>query len=140
MATPSNSSATYNVYTAESLGSINHIKIFVETHETGPNTGRTYEVTGTVVKGGGGQKYEEDHAASDPAVRPEHVPGTKLKIGTVKDIDLERFSEVCRSIPAPEPQLNLNGSRIDPSKPVRRCTEWTREAVAALIESGVVLP
>ncbi|OQN99781.1 hypothetical protein B0A48_14551 [Cryoendolithus antarcticus] len=134
------STTTYNVYTVESLGSINHIKLFVETHESGPGTGRTYEVIGTVVKGGGGQKYEEDHAASDPANRLEYVPGTKLKIGTVKESDLERFSEVCRRIPVPEPQLNLNGSRMNPSKPIRRCTELTREAVAALIGSEVVLP
>nr|OQO19661.1 hypothetical protein B0A51_10970 [Rachicladosporium sp. CCFEE 5018] len=141
MATPATLSTFFSVYTAESLGStINHIKIFIETHENGTGSGRTYEVTGTIVKGGGGQKYEEDHAAADPANRPEHVAGTKLKVGLVREVDLEQFSEVCRSVPTPEPQLNLNGSRMDPSKPVRRCTEWTREAVKALIKSGILLP
>ncbi|OQO11306.1 hypothetical protein B0A48_05562 [Cryoendolithus antarcticus] len=41
MATLIIATTAYNVYTAESLGIINHIMIFIETHETGPSTGRT---------------------------------------------------------------------------------------------------
>ncbi|KAK6429156.1 hypothetical protein LTR95_014696 [Oleoguttula sp. CCFEE 5521] len=85
MATVSISPTTYDVYTAESLGVINHIKIFIETHKTGPNTGCTYEVTGTIVKGGGRQKYEEDHAASDPANRLDQEVRSRAVLGIMPE-------------------------------------------------------
>lgn len=84
-------------------------------------------------------KYEEK-TAQNPVNSDSCVPGTKTKIGTVKASDLHRFRDTCQSIPVPGPQLNLNGSRMDKSRPLRRCTEWTEEAVAALIGAGILQP
>jgi hypothetical protein len=32
----------------------------------------------------------------------------------------------------------LNGRRLDPSKPLRRCGEWVQEVVAKALAEGVV--
>lgn len=128
---------SYNVYTAENFGNINHIGIFVETGENGHTTGRKFHVIGSIITAGPGMQYEEKES-NDPVSSASYVPGTKQLVGTVDRHDMPRFRAVCQSIPVPGPQLNLNGSRIDRSKPVRRCTEWTAEAVDALRRQGVL--
>jgi hypothetical protein len=107
--------------------------------EDGVKTGRVFHVTGNVVIMGQGMKYEEKQA-HDPEVSLSYAKDTKKKVGTVKTSELDRFRAVCKSIPVPGPQLRLNGKRIDPSKPLRRCIEWTAEAVEALLEDGVMQP
>jgi hypothetical protein len=156
------SSQYYNVYTPQFHGIINHIGVFVETEEDGPKTGRMFEVTGNIVIRGGGMQYE-DTKSGNPEDDVAFVEGTKKKVGTIKTSDFARLREICQSLPVPGkynplqtrpsqakkctmllilklsgPQLNLNGSRIDPSKPVRRCTQWTAEAVEALTEAGIL--
>ena len=135
----SSTSSTYDVYTAEYAGTPNHIGIFVETLEDGDKSGRVFHVIGNVVIKGTGMKYDEKKA-KDPEVSLSYAKDTKTKIGTVKASELDRFRDVCKSIPVPGPQLKLNGKRVDASKPLRRCIEWTAEAVEALLEDGVLHP
>jgi hypothetical protein len=137
--TEHSSSQYYDVYTPEFYGVINHIGDFVETEEDGPKTGRMFEVTGNTVIRGGGMQYE-DTKSDNPEEGALFAEGLKKKVGIVKASDLARLREICQSIPVPGEQLKLNGSRIDSSKPVRRCTQWTAEAVDALLEAGVLLP
>lgn len=125
----------YKVYTPEFYGIPNHIGVFVETEEDGPKTGRMFEVTGNVVIRGGGMQYE-DTKSDNPEENADFALGTKKKVGTIKTSDLARLRAICESIPVPGPQLNLNGSRIDTTKPLRRCIQWTAEAVEALLEAG----
>ena len=103
----------------------------------------------------------EDTKSGNPEDDVAFVEGTKKKVGTIKTSDFARLREICQSLPVlvntilskpnqakkctmllilklSGPQLNLNGSRIDPSKPVRRCTQWTAEAVEALTEAGIL--
>jgi hypothetical protein len=133
----SSPSSTYGVYTAEYAGSPNHIAIFVETLEDGEKSGRLFHVTGNVVIKGHGMKYQEKKS-NNPEASLSYAVDTKIKIGTVKTSELDRFRDVCKGIPVPGPQLKLGGKRIDPSIPLLRCIEWTAEAVEALLEDGVV--
>jgi hypothetical protein len=137
--TEHSSSPYYNVYTPQFYGIINHIGVFVETEEDGPKTGRMFEVTGNIVIRGGGMQYA-DTKSGNPEEDVAFALGTKEKVGIVKKSDLARLKATCQSIPVPGEQLNLNSSRIDTSKPVRRCTQWTAEAVEALREAGILLP
>lgn len=125
-----------NVYTAEYIGVPNHIGVFLETEDAGPRSGILFNVVGTVVIGQG-QTYEEE-TTPDPADAPNYVQDSKKFIGTIDKGDIDRFRTICKSIPVPGPQLKLNGTRIDPTKPLRRCMEWTAEAIEALFEDGVL--
>lgn len=80
----------------------------------------------------------EDTKSAKPEEDSAFVEGTKKKVGSIKKSDFARLREICQSIPVPGEQLNLNSSRIDTSKPVRRCTQWTAEAVEALLEAGIL--
>lgn len=104
---------SYKVYTAEYLGSPNHVGIFVEL-ESG-SSGLVFHVVGNILNG---MTYEKK-----PARRPDdsatYVPGSKVLIGTIETTDLERFESACKSVPVPGAQLYLNGRPKDPSKPIR---------------------
>jgi hypothetical protein len=145
----------HKVYLTESIGGgeRNHIALFIATGagagaaaaptETNSYTsenpsGIIYNVIGTIVIGAG-QIYEV-RETTNPQLALEHIPGTYRCIGQVRHEDLDRFAAICESIPVPGPQLNLRGKPLDPTKPVRRCTEWTMEAVEALKEAGILAP
>jgi hypothetical protein len=98
-----------------------------------------FEVTGNIMIRGGGMQYE-DTKSGNPGEDVAFAPGTKKKVGIVKESDLARLRGICQSIPVPGEQLNLNSSRIDTSKPVRCSTQWTAEAVEALREAEILLP
>ncbi|KAF1817783.1 uncharacterized protein K489DRAFT_167980 [Dissoconium aciculare CBS 342.82] len=146
-------SSTHKVYLTESIGGgeFNHIALFIATGagagagpiENNSNTsekpsGILYNVIGTIVIGAG-QTYEV-RETTNPQLAIEHIPGTYRCIGQVRHEDLDRFAAICESIPVPGPQLSLRGKPVDPTKPVRRCTEWTMEAVEALKEAGILTP
>jgi hypothetical protein len=136
--TEHSSSPYYNLFTPQFYDIINHIGVFVETEEDGPKTGRMFEVTGNIVIRGGMQY--EDTKSGNPEEDVAFALGTKEKVGIVKKSDLARLRGICQSIPVPGEQLNLNSSRIDASKPVRRCIQWSSEAVEALREAKILLP
>ena len=66
------------------------------------------------------------------------VPGTDVLVGSVQSADLSRFDQICESVPAPGAQLNLDGSQIDASVPLRRCIDWVKEVVEKFVAEGVV--
>nr|OQO19660.1 hypothetical protein B0A51_10969 [Rachicladosporium sp. CCFEE 5018] len=134
---PAKSPIHFNVYTAEYAGRPNHVAVFVETQESGGHSGRLFQVVGSVVRGGGGMRYE-DKRAHNPVDSHSYAEGSLRKIGIVAQADLGRFRAICQAVPVPGPQLNLNSTLIDKSKPLRRCIEWTAEAVLALQEAGVL--
>merc|ERR1711939_750346 len=72
----------YDVFWVESAGMpINHVAIFVETHELGPNTGHIFQVSGSI-QGGmyhnhrPGKKPEEDEQSA--FISKRLFPGQKL--------------------------------------------------------------
>lgn len=60
-------------------------------------------------------------------------------IGMVEDGNMGAFEECCRSVPPPEPQVQLNGKPKDPSKPLRRCGDWEREAIDKTKGDGILV-
>ena len=118
----------YMVYRVEYQGSPNHVSIFVETHETGPESGHLYHVEGNILMG---MTYRAKPAHS-PEDSATYVPGSKVLIGRVAVINYPRVNTVCEAIPAPGKQMNLRGKRLNPNLPLRRCGEWVDEAILAL--------
>lgn len=123
---------SYSVYTAEYLGSPNHVGIFVETASDG--SGLVFHVVGNILNG---MTYEKK-----PGRRPDDsatfVPGSKVRIGSIEATDLDRFESACKAVPAPGAQLKLNGKPKDPSKPIRRCGEWVQDVKEKVIADKIV--
>jgi hypothetical protein len=120
------------VYHVLFLGAPSHESIFIETHERGPGSGHLYHVIGNVLRG---MKYEDKVMG-----KPEDSASYEKKsfIGVILSSDIPRFQAVCQSVEVPGAQLDLRGRPLDPSKPPRRCGEWTADAISALHEQGIV--
>ena len=58
-------------------------------------------------------------------------------LGIVSTSNYSRIASVVNGIEPPKKQFN-GPKRIDPNKPLRRCQEWTAEAIEALKTSGVL--
>ncbi|KAL4780582.1 hypothetical protein BJX76DRAFT_337570 [Aspergillus varians] len=136
------STMSYNVYTAEFIsGQRNHVRIFIETNPT-PATvtdpiGIVYHVIGTILMGMEYQKRD----SQDPLHSATFVPGTKKKVGTIAEEDVAKFeTECCEAISPPAPQVKLNGTRLDPSKPLYRCGEWVEDVKRLAFEKGIFKP
>lgn len=123
---------SYDVYTAEYHGSPNHIFIFVATISR--HNGIKFHVTGNVLQG---MTYEKK-VSEKPEESFEFVPGSMIRIGSIKVADLDRFESICEAVEVPGAQLKLNGQQKDPSKPIRRCGEWTQDAKEKLIADGIL--
>lgn len=124
-----------NVYTAQYHGAPNHIALFVRPSHAQPKaSGKCFHVTGTILAG---MKFEVRDRES-PLVAPDHVLDTMVLIGYVREGDMDRFEETCRTVPPPEPQMKLNGKPEDSSKSLRRCREWVEEAIEKLRAEGII--
>jgi hypothetical protein len=130
----------YNVFRVEFLGQPNkpnHVAIYVETkpksneHE---GSGLKYHVVGTILLG---MKYARE-TSENYMLSPEYVAGADRLIGHIVETDIPLLEQICESIPPPAAQVALNGRRLDPSKPLRRCGEWVQEIVAKALAEGVV--
>jgi len=122
------------VYTLEQIAvPIDHIGLFVET-DASTGAGQFFNVEGNILTG---MTY-----VSKPIPKPETMPEFLRKnfIGTVAANDLHTLEQVCLEVEVPGKQLKLDGTPIDKDKPLRRCTEWTREVADLLISKGVVRP
>ncbi|OBT90293.1 hypothetical protein VE02_03352 [Pseudogymnoascus sp. 03VT05] len=125
---------SYSVYTVELLvsGPINHVRLFVETQEDGG--GQIFHVIGTILQG---MTFE-----TRPEIKPENdvlfVPGSQKYVGRIAQSAMRELDELWRSIPPPAAQMNLNGSRKDPTKPLRRCGEWVEEVKEAALRRGLI--
>ncbi len=121
---------SYNVYLASYIGAPrNHQAIFVETEPD--NSGRVFQVKGDIQNG---MTYE-----SKPAKRPDDSATfvEKVFIGTVSEANFSRIHSICDGITPPAKQFDL-AKRLNPQVPLRRCQEWTNEAVQALKTEGVL--
>jgi hypothetical protein len=130
--TPSPPAGYYRVYHVLDLGVPNHESIFIETHELGKSSGHLYHVIGNILQG---MKYEDKEMQN-----PTHSASFEKMsfIGVIVSSDIHRFEAVCRSIEVPGRQLDLSSKRLDPSKPLRRCGEWTADAISTLHQQGIV--
>ncbi|KAK4168191.1 hypothetical protein QBC43DRAFT_309847 [Cladorrhinum sp. PSN259] len=74
-----------------------------------------------------------------PAEKPETSLSfvSKSALGWVAASDMDLLEATCRANPPPEKQFN-GPRRINPTKPLRRCQEWTAETIQTLRESGIV--
>jgi hypothetical protein len=101
--------------------------IFVETNED--ESGYLFQVTGNIQEGMSfGHRNTED---SD-----KWTIGKEL-LGTVTHENHDRIQSVVEAVEPPKKQFN-GPRRIDPSQPIRRCQEWTADAIEALKDAGVL--
>lgn len=120
----------YKVYRVVSTGiPLDHHAIFVETKDD--QSGWLFQVTGNIQTG-----MQHDHK---PTKRPEEslTFQSKTMIGTVAASNFARFEATCESITAPKKQFE-GARRLDLSEPIRRCQEWTQEAIDALVKAELV--
>jgi hypothetical protein len=78
-----------------------------------------------------------------------HKPGRKPEdsatyvgkeyIGTVSTTNYPRIESIVNGIEPPKKQLD-GPNRINPQEPLRRCQEWTAEAIQALKDASVIDP
>ena len=122
----------YNLWTAEYHGGgpRNHIRLFLETEANGD--GGIYHVIGSILNG---MSYERrpDKKLDESAT---YVPDSATRIGSIEDVD--RLEAVCQSVPPPEAQMRLNGSKLYPNKPLRRCGEWVQEVIEELRQQQIL--
>ncbi|KAI1989220.1 hypothetical protein LOZ53_003626 [Ophidiomyces ophidiicola] len=125
---------SYNVYRVSSVGMPrDHHAIFIETNSPSIGCGHVYQVTGNIQDG---MVYEDKPATSPPEDDPSFVG--KSLVGTVKETSHpDKVRKVCRSVEAPKKQFD-GPRKLYPEEKVRRCQEWTAEAVAALTQAGLL--
>lgn len=131
------SHASYLVYLVTSAGMpLDHIAIFVETHELGPGTGHIYQVSGSIQQG-----MFHNHRPGD---RPEEDRNSafvgKALLGKVNVADYGngRFRQICDGLQPPPKQFD-GPKRLFPGKKLRKCGEWAQDAVERLKEEGVLV-
>jgi hypothetical protein len=121
---------SYNVYLVSSQGlpRSNHA-IFFETEADG--SGFTFQVTGNIQQGM--THYHKD------AEKPENSNSfvSKIYLGTTSHANYKGAEEICNAIEPPRKQFD-GPTRLYPDVPLRRCQEWTQEAIAALKNAGVI--
>ncbi|KAL4948154.1 hypothetical protein BDW69DRAFT_189529 [Aspergillus filifer] len=128
--------AFYAAYrlTETSLGPRDHISIFIETAESGPETGHRYHVIGNIQEG-----MTFNHRA---CIRPEDEPvfqsKTRLGYVPVEGYGSGRFLGVCEEVEVPGKQFQ-GAKRLYPKQKLRRCGEWVEDAIKLLDEKGVLV-
>lgn len=66
------------------------------------------------------------------------VPGSQKCVGRIAQLAMGELDELCRSISPPAAQMNLNGTRKDPTRPLRRCGEWVEEVKEEALSRGLI--
>lgn len=125
---------SYSVYTVELLGSgpRNHVRLFVKTRDDG--SGQIFHVIGTILQG----MTFETRSEGVPENEVLFVPGSKKYVGEIAQSAIGELDALCRSIPPPAAQMNLNGTRKDPTKALRRCGEWAGEVKQEALRCGLI--
>lgn len=121
---------SYNVYRVSYAGlPRDHHAIFVEMNND--LSGHVFQVTGDIQNG---MKHNDK-----PAKKPEESATYQGKefIGKIAAADFARIKPTCESIPAPKKQFE-GPRKLYPNEPLRRCQEWTQEAVNALVNAGIL--
>ena len=106
-----------------------HHAIFFETEED--ESGSIYQVSGNIQEG-----MKHDHKK---AKKPENSATfvSKEYLGTTSHANYSLVEEICNNIEAPKKQFE-RARRLYPNEPLRRCQEWTKDAIQALKSSGVL--
>lgn len=106
-----------------------HHAIFVQTNDD--QSGKLFQVVGDIQNG-------MTHGHKD-AKKPEESATyqEKVLIGKVSSANFHRIKLICDSIPPPKKQFE-GPRRLYPREPIRRCQEWTKEAIEALYGAGVL--
>ncbi|KAF2472957.1 uncharacterized protein BDR25DRAFT_12861 [Lindgomyces ingoldianus] len=121
---------SYTVYLRENIGAArNHHVIFVQTESDG--AGYVFQVTGNIQQG-----MAFDHKWAKKFEESETCIGQQ-EIGTVTEANFDRIQSIVETLPPPPKQFN-GPTRIDPSIPLRRCQEWTADAIQLLRDAGVL--
>jgi len=121
---------SYNVYLREHVGGArNHHVIFVQTESNGG--GFIFQVAGNIQQG-----MAFDHKRAKSSEESETCLGQE-KIGTVTKANFDRIQSIVETLPPPPKQFN-GPKRINPSVPLRRCQEWTADAIQLLKDEGVL--
>lgn len=121
---------SYKVYQISYAGAPrDHHAIFVETQED--QSGQIFQVTGNIQSG---MRYETKQAK-----KPEDSASFQAKIllGSVSIADYSRIDDECKRVSPPAKQYN-GPKRINPQVPLRRCQEWTAEAIDTLRAHGIL--
>jgi hypothetical protein len=122
---------SYQVYRIDSLGlPRDHHAIFFETKDDG--SGFIYQVSGTINEG----MYYNHKNTPNPEASDDFL--SKNYIGTTSQSNYPLVQEICERIEPPKKQIGLNGRRLYPGEPLRRCQEWTAEVIEALKDAGVI--
>nr|KMM69071.1 hypothetical protein CPAG_05394 [Coccidioides posadasii RMSCC 3488] len=123
---------SYTVYRVAYSGlPRDHHTIFVETCEEGPETGRLFHVSGDIQNG----MFFENKPVRKPDESATFI--SKERIGSVTHDNYSRVLTTCENIPPPKKQFQ-GPKRLYPDEPLRRCQEWTAEAIQALIDTQVL--
>jgi len=121
---------SYTVYLREHIGGArNHHVIFVQTESSG--AGYIFQVAGNIQQG-----MAFDHKRAKKSEESETCIG-QVEIGTVTKANFDRIQSIVETLPPPPKQFN-GPTRIDPSVPLRRCQEWTADAIQLLRDEGVL--
>jgi hypothetical protein len=123
---------SHRVYKVADLGAPrDHHAIFVDTNVDSQGGGLKLHVTGNMQSG---MTFEVRRAE-----RPENSPGfvDKTLLGWVSADKVHHIERICRGIEAPRKQFD-GPKRLYPKEPLRRCQEWTSEAIDALMADGVL--
>lgn len=122
----------YNVYRVVSAGlPRDHHAIFVETNMP-DGTGWIFEVTGNIQNG---MLHNDEPTQEKPEESATYQ--SKSLIGKVAVADFGRIKPICQAVPAPKKQFD-GPRRLYPQEPLRRCQEWTQEAIDALFDARVL--
>lgn len=121
---------SYNVYRVSYAGMPrDHHAIFVE--KNSDESGWLFQVTGDVQRG----MVHDDKAVRRPEDSATYQ-GKEL-IGQVTAANFNQIKGICCTIPPPKKQFE-GPRRLYPREPIRRCQEWTAEAIQALRDGNVL--
>jgi hypothetical protein len=109
---------------------LDHHAIFVQLVANGD--GLIFHVTGSIQKG---MTYEQKDGRKPEA---SHSFVCKSSIGWVDENGKSRIDGILSGIPPPKKQFD-GPKRLYPREPLRKCQEWTKEAIEALRSEGVLL-
>ena len=121
---------SYKVYLVSYQGlPREHHTIFFETEDD--ESGFIFQVSGSIQEG-----MKHDHKR---AKKPENSASfvSKTYLGTTSHANYGLVKGICNTIQPPKKQFN-GPKRLYPNEPLRRCQEWTAEAIQALKSKGVL--
>ena len=126
---------TYRVYLGRYLGNekTDHHAIYVEIDQVA-QTGMLHHVVDSILMG---MEYQSRQGV-DPLLSPTGL--SRQHVGWITEENYLFMEPVLQKITPPIAQLALNGSKLDPSRPIRHCQHWAAEGLDALKVEGFLDP